>query len=80
MAKIEIERKPERNPWPLVLGLVRLVAVGAAIWWFALRDRMAGPEMVMPGDTAAAFSAPPPPPAMPPDTLPPDSLARRDTM
>lgn len=34
MAEINIERKPERSPWPIVLAVLAVLAIAVAVWYF----------------------------------------------
>jgi hypothetical protein len=56
MSEIRIEPKPRRSALPFVLGLLLVVAIAVAVWYFMERSR--SPE---PGDAQVApMTAPPP--------------------
>lgn len=60
MAEINIERKPQRSPWPIVLAVLAVLVIAAAIWYFT--QQPAGSSAVPPGTGAAdtVMTGPPP--------------------
>lgn len=40
MAEINIERKPERSPWPIIIAVIALIAVAAAVWYYTQSGRV----------------------------------------
>lgn len=34
MAEINIERKPRKSPWPIVLAVLAVLAIAAAVWYY----------------------------------------------
>jgi flagellar basal body-associated protein FliL len=51
MAKIEIERKPQRSMWPLLLVLLVVAALAVAVYVFMLADDEPGADPMV-DDTA----------------------------
>lgn len=56
MSEIRVEPKPRRSVLPYVLGLLLVVAIAVAVWYFMERS-----ESSQPGDAQVApMTAPPP--------------------
>lgn len=34
MAEINIERKPQRSPWPILLAVLAVIAIAVAVWYY----------------------------------------------
>lgn len=50
MAEINIERKPAKSPWPLIIALLLGIALAVGAWYFM---RATSPsERTLPADTA----------------------------
>ena len=60
MAEINIERKPQRSPWPIVLAVLAVLAIAAAVWYYTQQPRMGdGTVEMAPTSTDTTVTVPP---------------------
>lgn len=60
MAEINIERKPQRSPWPIVLAVLAILVIAAAIWYFTQQPAEGSSLIPGSGPVDTLMAGPPP--------------------
>lgn len=59
MAEINIERRPERSPWPIVLAVLAVLAIAVAVWYYTQQTPDRGAVEVQPTPADTTVTVPP---------------------
>lgn len=59
MAEINIERKPQRSPWPILLAVLAVIAIAVAVWYYTQGSPGERPADMTPSSVDTTVAAPP---------------------